>query len=61
MSETRKKVDITMCEGNVRAWIEQESIHFKAVDTFGDPVEMTGNEAEILAQQLLCLAAKIKE
>jgi hypothetical protein len=52
---------VSMCDGAVRAWIEQEAIHIKAVDSYGDPVELTANEVRILAEQLVKLADKIVE
>jgi hypothetical protein len=35
-----------LCDGNFRAWIEQETVHITAVDRHGDPIEL--NEAELL-------------
>ncbi len=40
-------------DGNVRLWIEQESLHLLAVDSHGDPVELTKEEAGKLAEALL--------
>ncbi len=52
-----KKFEIL--DGNVRLWIEQESLHIKAADPHGDPVELTKEEAEILAQALLEISKEI--
>jgi hypothetical protein len=50
-----------MCDGEVRAWIEQGAIHMKVVTTSGDPVELTSNEARRLAENLVRLAGTIIE
>ncbi len=44
---------------DVRLWIEQEAIHLKAIDpidAYGDPVELTRNEAIRLAKELIRLS-----
>ena len=40
-------------DGDVRFWIEQETVHIKTYDPHGDPVELTENEAKNLALALL--------
>jgi hypothetical protein len=45
---------------DVYAWIEQESsIMLKAVTAFGDPVELSADEARSIAAALLDLAARL--
>jgi hypothetical protein len=61
MDNTNTKSDVTMCDGDLRAWIEQETIHLKATDKYGDPIELSWEEARIFAQQLLSLADKVKD
>jgi gamma-glutamyltranspeptidase len=40
-------------DGNVRAWIEQgNTVHIKAVDRYGDPVEVTTKELKSLIDEL---------
>ncbi len=59
MSNEQKKV-ISLCEGEVVLWIEQESsIHLKAATRFGDPVELTRIDALELAKALEALATLI--
>ena len=43
----------------LRVWIEQESIHIRAVASHGDPVELSVDEAQRLAQGLLDLISRI--
>jgi hypothetical protein len=59
----RSRVDgiVTMGDGDIRAWIEQEAIHIKAFDNHGDPVELSAEEARILAQELLRLAEGVEK
>jgi hypothetical protein len=46
---------------DVYAWVEHESsIHLKAVTAFGDPVELTVDEARAIAEALLELAARLE-
>lgn len=46
--------------GEAYVWLEQDtSIHLKAVTEFGDPVELTADEAERLAQVLTDLAKSL--
>jgi hypothetical protein len=61
MNKTKRPLAVTMCDGDLRAWVEQEAIHLKAVDSHGDPLELTANEVRDFAQQLLELAEKIKD
>ena len=47
--------------GCVSAWIEQEdTVHLKAVDEYGDPVELTADELKSLVEELSRLYAIIK-
>ena len=46
-------------DGEVRLWIDQESLHLRATDAHGDPVELTKEEAVKLAQALLDFSEKI--
>lgn len=47
-------------DDSIIAWIEQEaSIHLKAITFYGDPVELTTQEARILAKKLVEFADKI--
>ncbi len=44
-------------EGDVSLWVDPNgAIHLKACDTFGDPIELTADEARELAQALQELA-----
>jgi hypothetical protein len=43
---------IALCDGELRAWVEQEVIHIKALASHGDPVELTCEQAKCLAQAL---------
>lgn len=48
-------------DGELRVWIEQSAlICIKSVTECGDPVELTGDQAEELAEYLLKFAKKIK-
>ena len=47
--------------GDVRAWVEQgETVHLKAVDGFGDPVELTAEELRALMDVLTRLYDIVK-
>jgi len=48
-------------DGEIHLGIEEETIHLKAVDENGDPVELTSSMAVELAELLLKLAAKIND
>jgi hypothetical protein len=50
---------VIMCDGELRAWIEQETVHLKAVDSHGDPIELSADEVRRLAQELAKLAKQI--
>jgi hypothetical protein len=39
-------------DGDVRVWLEQEAVYVKIVDKYGDPVELTSEEALKLASIL---------
>ncbi|HEV3235628.1 MAG TPA: hypothetical protein VGZ25_01485 [Gemmataceae bacterium] len=46
---------------NVYGWVEDESsVMFKAVTQFGDPVELTANEARTIAATLHALADSLE-
>ncbi len=40
-------------EPQVSIWVEQETIHLKVSEPYGDPVELTEDEAQRLASDLL--------
>jgi hypothetical protein len=46
-------------DGQIRLWIEQDSLHLRASDAYGDPVELTKEEAAKLAEALLKLSKEI--
>ena len=49
-------------EGDVRFWIELgASIHLKAADFHGDPVELTAEEAKRIAMKLLEAADRLAQ
>lgn len=48
-------------DGEVRVWLEQETVHMKAVTPYGDPVELWKDEAIELAEAILKIAQEIKE
>ena len=48
-------------DGEIYFWIEQESIHIKAVDKFGDPVELTKEQALNMSDSLRQLAERIMD
>jgi hypothetical protein len=50
--------------GQIRVWIEQETIHMLACDTslsYRDPVELTASSARVLAAKLKELADRIDD
>jgi hypothetical protein len=50
---------ISLSGGEVVLWLEDErAIHLKAVTFFGDPVELSAEEAKELAEALMRLAAR---
>ncbi|HET6883335.1 MAG TPA: hypothetical protein VFI31_24510 [Pirellulales bacterium] len=50
----------TAC-GRVSAWVEQaDTVHLKAVDEHGDPVELTADELRSLIEELSRLYGIIK-
>ncbi len=51
---------VELANGEVRAWIEQEVVHIKAVDRYGDPVELSDAEVKQLAEALLRFYATIR-
>ncbi len=52
--------EFRLLDGDVRAWIEQESIHLIAKDgKFNDPVELTAKMARQLAAALTELASRV--
>jgi hypothetical protein len=50
-----------MRQGDLRAWIEQEAIHIKAIDKRGDPVELSVDEARLLIEHLTKLVGLIED
>ncbi len=49
-------------DGEVRVWIEQETIHIIAGDLqYGDPTELTANMARKLATELERIASLLDE
>ena len=49
-------------EKEVNLWVEQESsIMVRAVSSFGDPVELTSEDARAFASMLLAAADKLDE
>jgi hypothetical protein len=48
-----------LSDGEIRLWIEQESLHLRVLDVNGDPVELTSGEARKLAEALLSFAMEI--
>lgn len=54
-----QKAKFVLSDGEVKVRLEQEAIHIKACDKFGDPIELTKKEALELAETLKHLAAQI--
>lgn len=50
---------INLSDGQVRLWIDQESLHLKAIDPYGDPVEISVEDAVKLANALIEFAKAI--
>ncbi len=51
--------EVLVVNDQVRLWVEQEaSVHIKAVDQWGDPVELSPLQARQLAELLVALADK---
>ncbi len=49
-------------DGEVKMWIEQETIHLRAGDkSYDDPVELTSATARQIAQKLIDLADAIDQ
>jgi hypothetical protein len=55
----KRKTTFEWSDGDVRIHLEQEAIHIKANDKFGDPVELTKETALELSESLKELAAQI--
>jgi hypothetical protein len=51
---------VELANGEVRIWIEQEAVHIKAVDRYGDPVELSDVEVRQLADALLGFYARLR-
>jgi len=52
---------ISFSQGEIVLWAEDgRSIHLKAISSFGDPVELSAEEAKELAEALLRLAAAVE-
>lgn len=55
MTSISKRLD-----DDVRIWIEQETVHLKVIDSYGDPVEFNAEECRVLATRLMELAKQIE-
>lgn len=55
MPQSNGTTTVNMCDGDLRAWIDQETIMLKAVDCHGDPVELNEHEVRLFIQELLKL------
>ena len=55
------KPNVEVIDENIRIWIEQEAIHLKAIDSYGDPVELTGASAKQLAARLMEMADRLDD
>ncbi|HMA95104.1 MAG TPA: hypothetical protein VKP30_20575 [Polyangiaceae bacterium] len=54
-------VIVRLSDGEIALWSDQNrAIHIKAVSAFGDPVEMTAEEAKELAAELLRLVTMVE-
>lgn len=52
---------VSLDNGNVRAWLDQEqNFHIKAVDRFGDPVELSPEQLTELIASLARLRDKLE-
>lgn len=52
---------IQLSNGEVCAWIEQGAVHIKAINSYGDPIELTRKEVRDLAEALLQFCMVIDE
>ena len=60
MPENARSTPMTPC-ADVYCWIEQDSsVMFKAVTKFGDPVELTADDARDIAGARLSLAERLE-
>jgi hypothetical protein len=51
---------ISLLDGDISLWIEQgTSIHLKTLSPYGDPLELSAEEAKELAKHLLLLASTL--
>ena len=50
---------VSVSDGEVRAWIDG-GIHLKAITAFGDPVELSAEEARQIVDGLLRLVAALE-
>ena len=50
----------TFCDGNFRAWIDQDAIHIKAVDEHGDPIELSAEETRVIISEMIKLVDEIQ-
>lgn len=55
------EMEIVLSDGDVRVWIEQETVHVKAVTRLGDPVELSDEETRQLAEALREFYVKISQ
>lgn len=51
---------IEIAHGDVRAWVEQETVHLKAADQYGDPVELNADELKLLIGELTRLYESVR-
>lgn len=52
---------VRISDGEIALWTDQNrAIHIKAISAYGDPVELTAEEAKELAAELLRLAANLE-
>lgn len=48
-------------DGSVKIWIEQRSsIHMRVNTSYGDPVELTSDQARLIAEYLIRFAEEIE-
>ena len=51
--------DIFQLDHDAGCWIQDGSIHMKVVTGYGDPVELTADEARLLAAALKAIADRL--
>ncbi len=55
------KKQFELSDGDLRFWLEQESLHLIAVNSCGDPIELSKDEVIELGKALLKLAEEIHD